>query len=78
MFILGFTLDVFPLILRLIGNHNFSFLISHSSFKIVLSSLHRAPMDGMLRTVVITSQTIGTTAIMLPVWWQSFYIIDRT
>ena len=55
MFILGFTLDVFPLILRLIGNHNFSFLISHSSFKIVLSSLHLAPMDGMLRTVVITS-----------------------
>ncbi len=77
MFILGFTLDVFPLILRLIGNHNFSFLISHSSFKIVLSSLHLTPMDGMLRTVMITSQTVGTTAIMLPVWWQSFYIIHR-
>ena len=44
----------------------------------VLPSLHFSPMDSMLRTVVITSQTIGTTAIVLPAWWQSLYIVHRT
>jgi len=31
----------------------------------------------VLRAVVVTGQAIRATAIMLPAWWQSFYIIDR-
>ena len=46
--------------------------------EVILTALHAAPMDGVNRTIVIASQTIGTTAVMLPVWWLFFYIVDRT
>ena len=45
--------------------------------KPILSAFHVTPMDGMGRTVMITSQTICAPLVVKPHGRCSFYVVDR-
>ena len=47
-------------------------------FKIILSALHVAPMDGMGRAVVVTGEAVGTAAVVLPTWRLALDVINGT